>query len=106
SSLWERSDVLRWVLSACALTACVQSKVHECADGFLCPAGLVCAPGQDLCVLPDQLTACAGKAAGAMCMFSGVANAVCMNGVCVENAPPPSLCGNGVIDQGEICDSA
>jgi hypothetical protein len=54
------------IASGLVAASCLDSGSHECANGFLCPARLVCAPGQNACMLPDQLSSCAGKSDGAM----------------------------------------
>src|SRR5262249_919933 len=50
------------------------------------------------CASPVQVTACDGLADTTACSF-GREVGTCINGVCVG-----SLCGNGTLDPGEVCD--
>jgi len=85
------------LLFAVVLAGCIASSSATCPDGRLCPGGTVC-DSHDLCVLPDQLTACAGKQPADPCMFVG-GSGHCLDGVCL-----PTTCGDGVVEFGEMCD--
>jgi cysteine-rich repeat protein len=88
-------------LALVALVAgCVRAELVTCADGDTCPNGKVCDTMHGGCVGPDQLSACAGAAAGAACTTVDVTGA-CFDGVCL-----PTGCGNGVVEPnlGEVCD--
>jgi hypothetical protein len=84
-----------------AVTGCIQSDVATCADGTICPAGTRCAEqdGQSLCVLPDQLTACATLADGDACPIGGELVGICAEDLCVRAG-----CGDGFIQDAEDCD--
>jgi hypothetical protein len=99
---------MRFILALALVAGCRVSQVQNCGDGFLCPAGQVCAPGQDLCVAPEQLTACQAMADGTMCSFANTTMAACKQGVCtpMQSMLPPGTCGNGMLDPGETCDGA
>jgi cysteine-rich repeat protein len=88
--------LLAHLVAAMWLAACLAPADHICADGTVCPIDRVCVVGG--CALPEQLAACDGLPEDAPCTFAGTAGA-CMAGVCVG-----SLCGNGAIDVGELCD--
>src|SRR5687767_14851328 len=79
-------------------SGCLGPDVVRCGD-HICPAGRVCAPGNDGCVFQAQLDACRADAGeGADCTFTGVAG-ICIEGVCVAPA-----CGDGVASPPEECD--
>ncbi len=88
------------VLALCS-AGCLGESSVTCADGTLCPGGLVCAASGDgfRCVSPDQLTACEGKIDGAVCTLTGAGDGACRAGLCVVVG-----CGDGVTDPREICD--
>jgi cysteine-rich repeat protein len=84
---------------AAVLAGCVRSDQVTCADGTLCPHGMVCDTAHGGCVTPAQLTACsAGEAFGTPCQ-AGAVTGECFDGVCL--APG---CGNHVVEPGEQCD--
>src|SRR5262245_51921363 len=76
-------------------SACLDRAAKDCGVG-ICPANKVCVAGG--CALPEQVTACNGFADDMPCTFANTAGR-CTNGVCIG-----SLCGNEIIDTGEICD--
>jgi hypothetical protein len=86
------------------LASCVAPSTVECGGqgraGLVCPAGRVCAPRNDACVLPEQVSACAGLPEDQDCTFAG-ASGTCRDQFCVGHT-----CGNGVIDPGEDCDGS
>jgi cysteine-rich repeat protein len=51
-----------------------------------------------VCVLPEQVAACADRAEGAACEVAG-ASGLCAGGVCW-----PSGCGTGTVEGDEVCD--
>lgn len=96
---------LRWVLCVLGVSAaaCVDTNVIDCGDGSVCPSGRVCAqlasdPPQRLCVDQTQIDACDGLVDGDTCTF-GAAPSACFGGLCL-----PTMCGNGRLEQGEVCD--
>ena len=88
--------VLIFVSMIVGLGGCLQSYSVTCADGTVCPGGTICSPmtAPDGCVTPAEIAACAGIADGMPC-----ATGWCDHGVCV-----PTVCGNGRVDLGEVCD--
>jgi cysteine-rich repeat protein len=88
-------------LCAAIVSACLDERVVECADGRMCPAGLACDAAHQGCVLPEQLERCSGRAESADCSYRGVARGACYDGVCL-----PAGCGNAILDRasGEVCD--
>jgi len=84
-----------------AWAGCVATDAVQCADGTLCPGGTTCVAltGGMLCATADQISACRGKADLEQCTLAGDDMAYCSGGACLE-----SLCGNGRIDPGEVCD--
>ena len=84
-------------------TGCIHTDAVVCDDGLICPGGTVCAqvtnPSAELCVTPDQISACVGKAPLDTCELTGATIARCYDGVCL-----PAGCGNGRVDPGEVCD--
>jgi hypothetical protein len=94
---------MRWQLaSTIAVTAmsagCYGANTVECDDGFLCPAGTVCAePG--FCGAPQLVSECfeQDKPTYAACSFgaegSGGTAGVCLHGVCSECLPDRAGCG-------------
>ncbi|HEX7703617.1 MAG TPA: hypothetical protein VF403_22910, partial [Kofleriaceae bacterium] len=87
----------RLALVVVALGGCISSNSSVCSNDSICPAGTVCDP-HNLCVLPDQLTACDNKQEADACTFSG-GSGHCLGGVCL-----PTTCGDGVVEVGEMCD--
>lgn len=74
------------------------SPTAELCGALLCPAAKTCAPGLELCVFPEQLSACATDPMAASCHFAN-STGYCHLGVCLT----PS-CGNGVVEPPEVCD--
>jgi cysteine-rich repeat protein len=87
------------LLFSVLVSACLDERVAECADGRMCPAGMACDLAHQGCVLPQQLETCARKAEGASCSYRGVPRGACYEEVCL-----PAGCGNGILDGGEACD--
>ena len=83
-----------------ALSACTRSQEVLCGDGRICPPGNTCDDTNHRCISPDQMAACSGHTAGAMCEFAGV------TGTCQDGTCQPLLCGDGVISGQEECDGA
>ncbi|MEZ4367476.1 MAG: hypothetical protein R2939_14555 [Kofleriaceae bacterium] len=84
---------------AALLAACVPSSSEVPCGDLLCAAPKVCAAAAGVCVDPDQLAACEGRAEGDGCDLGGVGAGICRAGVCVVGG-----CGDGVVDLGEACD--
>jgi hypothetical protein len=82
---------MRWLVACALLAGCYDTGTVECG-ALLCPHGNVCAPEEDRCVAPNQVTACAGQAEGAGCT-AGTITGLCHKQVCIEAG-----CGNGVIE--------
>ncbi|MFT3698083.1 MAG: hypothetical protein QM831_33385 [Kofleriaceae bacterium] len=88
-------------LLALALVAgCVNSSSLDCGD-FVCPGNQACDLTHHQCVFPDQLTSCQGMADGATCSIQGSQPGICEDMVCV--AP---VCGDAIIEPGELCDKS
>jgi cysteine-rich repeat protein len=83
------------VLVLVLVAACIDESLVPCGD-LACPQGYECVATR--CVTPAQLSACASLADGADCTVNHVA------GKCDAGACTPVVCGNGVLDPGEICD--
>jgi hypothetical protein len=79
---------------AVALVGCLGKTASDCGDGTVCPLDKVCVAGG--CALQEQIDACHDLVEGAQCTFSGTLGR-CMTGVCVG-----SLCGNNMLDAGEL----
>jgi cysteine-rich repeat protein len=79
-----------------ALAACqIQSSVIQCGDR-ICPATTRCYAG--VCANPAALAACNNASNGQDCLVDG-ASGVCSDGLCLIQ-----ICGNAVIESGEVCD--
>jgi cysteine-rich repeat protein len=76
--------------------ACLD-EATRCEDGTLCPSGNVCHLGT--CTDGELVDACLGIAADGPCQLGGVGMGACVDGVCLV-----PVCGNGRLDDGEICD--
>jgi cysteine-rich repeat protein len=83
---------------AILITGCTDPKTITCANGDICPNGLLCDDAHGTCVLPEQLSVCLGQMSGDGCQFSAT-EGVCDRGVCIE-----SVCGDGYRGPGEACD--
>jgi cysteine-rich repeat protein len=78
------------------LVGCVRPQAQPCGDR-VCDVGDVCTPGG--CATPADVAACAGLSDGTTCQAANGGLGTCDQGACRTN-----LCGNGVIDPGEVCD--
>jgi len=88
-----------WVAVLVAAGGCLESSVVVCADGRICPAGLVCSQANARCVSQDQIDACAGKDELATCEVAGAGSGQCENGACLF-----ASCGDGLVEGTETCD--
>ncbi len=79
-------------------TACVESASHVCGFGRVCPPETQCDEVMQRCIAAGQLEACGALEEGDVCEFAGTAG-VCVGGACVT-----IVCGNGIVDPGEMCD--
>jgi hypothetical protein len=103
---WPPMLGLRHVLLLCVLLGgCLESKASQCADGSVCPAGLVCHAQSSSCADPAQVASCLSEppsktplADGAECVVSGVTGS-CNDGLCVV-----STCGDRVLTPPERCE--
>jgi cysteine-rich repeat protein len=86
-------------LGALLLVACLETPAVQCADGRLCPAGRACDNVHGGCVLPGQLAECAARPDETACSYQGEPDGACFDGVCF-----PAGCGNGELEEGEVCD--
>ncbi|MCG8417478.1 MAG: hypothetical protein MJE77_05985 [Proteobacteria bacterium] len=87
---------------ACAgAMSCFHSSSTLCEDGLRCPEGLACVPGYQYCATPDEIAACSRLSEDERCKYDKVSNGVCRSGTCVD---VQALCGNGVLDEVEVCD--
>jgi cysteine-rich repeat protein len=93
------------IVAALALAAlagaCLTDGTTRCADGRLCASGFVCDEAHDSCVEPEQVAACADKEQREACAYRGVPAGACDEGVCL-----PRECGDGRVDETEVCDDA
>jgi cysteine-rich repeat protein len=87
------------VLAIAMLSACLGASTNNCPGGAVCPPDKACTASGG-CALGEQITACDGQSEGAQCTYAGTLG-TCMGSVCIG-----SLCGNGAIDPGELCDWA
>ena len=91
-----------WViLCAFTLAACLSPDVKHCPD-VDCPANEVC-DNHGGCALPEQLSQCDGAADGALCSYTDPAQNMVI-GTCFGGECLPAGCGNGRVDNGEVCD--
>ena len=93
------------LLAGCA-SACIQTASTTCEDGAtICREGTVCAPfgPRTLCVSPEQLTACDGRAERDRCESPPSGRCYAIDDGLVCAAPG---CGNGFVDfeESEQCD--
>ena len=81
------------------LAACVEPSFVTCPGlDLVCSPGTVCDLTHHTCVAPEQLVSCIGLSNGATCELAGGA------GYCADEVCLPIVCGNGVVDPGEVCD--
>lgn len=83
-----------------AFAGCPGDETSPCGDQ-VCKKGWVCDSVHEVCVVPEQLEVCKGKADGDQCFIGGQSGFVCDKAVCLS-----SRCGDGILDrhQGEECD--
>src|SRR4051812_11699208 len=79
---------------ALLVAACINDNLERCHDN-LCPTGDVCV--ESGCATPDQAQACDGKAEGDVCQDIPL-------GYCTGGACRVPLCGDRIVEHGEICD--
>jgi len=84
------------LVSLAILVACIQANTVECGD-LACPAAMQCVA--DRCVTDEQVGACRDRVEGEPCAAASVLNGHCIADACVD-----SICGNGVLELGELCD--
>ncbi len=94
---------MRWVVVVALAGACVESDSVVCGDGTVCPVGSACDMVHGLCVAPDQLIACDGREQAADCEFEGL-DKTTVAGKCEETVCLVPVCGNNIVDVGEVCD--
>lgn len=78
---------------------CVETQVSVCADGRICPSGLLCDLTHQQCVTPEQLSSCIDAADGEPCTIFVTDDGVCRDHVCLEPE-----CGDGFVATGEDCE--
>ena len=81
------------------LGACAGSESVTCDDGTVCPSTLTCAPNGG-CASTIQIASCESRTDGDSCS-TGAGQGSCNSGICIG-----SQCGNGVLDEGELCDTS
>lgn len=94
---------MRWVVVVALAGACVDSNSVVCGDGVVCPARTACDMEHRLCVAPEQLTACEGLEQAADCEFAAL-DRTTVAGKCEESVCLVPVCGNTILDVGEVCD--
>lgn len=75
------------LVSVAVLGGCLGSRSTQCANGVVCPEGLVCVSVNPFCVSPDEASACVGVAERDTCAFplgDQTIEGVCIEGVCQE----------------------
>ncbi len=89
---------MRGVLLILLVAGCAQTDTVECGFG-VCPAGTVCEPKNEQCVLPEQLHGCEGADNGTACTVLATDDGVCNQEVCLFKG-----CGDGIVNGPEQCD--
>ena len=77
---------------------CLGDPTVRCQDGRVCPVDTVCTTDTELCVAPEQITACIAMPDGAPCVFQ-FGEYACSAGICER-----VLCGDGRVIGPEVCD--
>ena len=70
----------------------------SCGD-LVCPVGALCSEPHSMCVRAEQIQVCSGRPDGEACTAPGITMGQCHGGTCFALG-----CGNGIVDQGEVCD--
>jgi hypothetical protein len=86
------------LLMVMVATACVSPAAVDCEFGT-CPAGTVCEPKNEKCVLPEQLLGCEGAEDGTSCTIATTDDGICKSEVCLFKG-----CGDGILNGPEQCD--
>ena len=92
-----RALILCSVVGSLLALGCGDEEAVRCGNQT-CQLGDVCAPGLG-CVRQEAAEACEGRASGEACSFNEVPSGSCRDGFCIV-----AFCGNGFVDQGEVCD--
>jgi cysteine-rich repeat protein len=79
------------------IVGCVSSNTLLCEDGTTCPPGYTCGSAGG-CFSPAEVLACTGLDDGADCQTPGG------RGFCVGGGCAIVVCGNGIVELGEVCD--
>ena len=95
---WPVAAALALVVAFAMLAACSDTPGVVCSGGGICAEGLTCDEAHDLCVTPEQLTACADLGEGDACQVAG-RSGFCDQTVCLE-----TRCGDGRVTGAEQCD--
>jgi hypothetical protein len=80
--------------------SCVGTTSNYCSDGTVCPGGFTCDVEHARCLLPEQVSACDGKAEADACTVRD------MPGACRAGACETFFCGDGYVTAGEDCDGS
>jgi cysteine-rich repeat protein len=91
---------MRWIALAITLASCISDQLVPCGDRT-CPAGDRCVANE--CASDAQIGACDGLQPGDVCSTDRIPHGFCV-GTVGEQSCQPSTCGNGVLEQGEVCD--
>jgi cysteine-rich repeat protein len=84
------------LVAMAALVACIRANTVACGD-LSCPEALQCVA--ERCVTTEQVESCSSLMEGDACKAAGVINGHCIGGACVD-----SICGNEIVELGEVCD--
>src|SRR5512143_399955 len=77
-------------------TGCIRENLVDCGD-YLCSASQVCVVSG--CATAEQAMACQSKSDGDPCTTIEITNGTCIGGAC--HAP---VCGDRLVEIGEVCD--
>ena len=87
----------RWLVIAIVLCAgCIEPELVQCGEND-CAAGSTCM-ANGYCATTEQLSACDGKVDATDCIV-GPSSGKCVSGACIL-----AVCGNGILEPGEVCD--
>jgi cysteine-rich repeat protein len=93
--------VWRFVWALIVVAGCIEPQQLGRCEELLCPANTGCwsGDGSAMCVPNAALVACRGQETGASCVAQSGAAGSCHAGACFA-----ITCGDGWLDDGEVCD--